>query len=234
MSIGTCYTRYRIARDGKELGERDEDSIVLALKSGALLTTDYYWDGTQWALLSVLLDTIKTQEKQRAEADSLKAQQEADRKIAEQRTAEAARLAQAQATTVAQQISEANQAAIVKADRKYFVQGLTVLTVLLLGVLILYELRQLSSRQWEYTSVRVLTSQVSDRNGSEALRYSSIDNNKLDELLTHAGLNGWEVVSVALEIETAWPNFGTGDYVTGLQPNIRPQSLLVILRRPKR
>jgi len=96
------------------------------------------------------------------------------------------------------------------------------------------ELRQLNSAEWEYTSFRVFTAQVSDRNGSEAFKYSSINDAKLDDALKEAGLGGWQVVSVALEMETAWPNFGKEDYVTGLQPNIRPQSLLVILRRPKR
>jgi hypothetical protein len=32
-------------------------------------------------------------------------------------------------------------------------------------------------------------------------------------------------------METAHPNFGNSEYVTGLQPNIRPQRVVLVLRR---
>jgi hypothetical protein len=38
------------------------------------------------------------------------------------------------------------------------------------------------------------------------------------------------IVGSYLEIETAYPNFGDSKYVTGLQPNVRPQRLVLVLR----
>jgi len=53
-----------------------------------------------------------------------------------------------------------------------------------------------------------------------------------DELET-AGILGWELVGVFLQQETAHPNFGEDQsLVTGLQPNIRPQNLVCIFKRP--
>ena len=262
--------RYRIARDGKEISEQDQDSVILDLKSGVLLPTDYYWDGVQWALLSELQRIVAAQDKikvqqafalkqaaQRAADAKQSAQRAAEATQSAQRTSEAAKSAQnqqaAKPTPVTEDI-ELNRLRWAPRTTMYFVQGLTVLIVLLMIGLYLFldnlrhlgedqlaelkfqttELRQLNSRQWQYISFRVLTSQISDRRGSDAFKYSSIDDTKLDQQLSAAGLEGWEVVSVALEMETAWPNFGKDDYVTGLQPNMRPQSLLVILRRPKR
>ena len=34
-----------------------------------------------------------------------------------------------------------------------------------------------------------------------------------------------------VENETAWPNFGKDEFVTGLQPNVRAQSLVMIFKR---
>lgn len=45
---------------------------------------------------------------------------------------------------------------------------------------------------------------------------------------------GWEMVGSHLEMETAFPNFGKDDFVNGLQPNIRPQSLTLLFKRPAR
>lgn len=245
--------RYRIARDGKEISEQDQDSITVDLKSGVLLPTDYYWDGVQWALLSELQRVVAAQDRLKVEQElALKqaAQRAAEAKQAAQRTGEAAKAAQNQQAAKVPPVTEdveLNRLRWAPRTTMYFVQGLTALIVILtIGLFVflndlrhqgqeqLSELKQLNSRQWEYFSFRVLTSQVSDRRGSEAFKYSSIDDTKLDQQLTAAGLAGWQVVSVALEMETAWPNFGKDDYVTGLQPNMRPQSLLVILRRPKR
>jgi hypothetical protein len=85
--------------------------------------------------------------------------------------------------------------------------------------------------RWEYKKVVVLTSGIRDRTGVGALSNSSIS---LDEsMLESMGADGWELAGSYLELETAFPNFGRGDLVTGLQPNIRPQSLVLIFKRPK-
>jgi hypothetical protein len=52
-----------------------------------------------------------------------------------------------------------------------------------------------------------------------------------DDELTVLGLEGWELVDTILEIETTHPNYGNSSYVTGLQPNVRPQRALLIFRR---
>lgn len=52
--------------------------------------------------------------------------------------------------------------------------------------------------------------------------------------LEEAGRLGWELVGVYLQQETAHPNFGNEEMVTGLQPNIRPQNLVCIFKRPRK
>jgi len=49
--------------------------------------------------------------------------------------------------------------------------------------------------------------------------------------LTSLGSQGWELVSSYLEMETSYVNFGKNEYVTGIQPNIRPQSVICIFKR---
>lgn len=82
--------------------------------------------------------------------------------------------------------------------------------------------------KWEYKTVTFLTS-GNEREGLQAFNYSSI---KLDQKqLASLGGEGWELVTDYLEMETAFPNFGASNLVTGLQPNIRPQSLVLIFKR---
>lgn len=85
--------------------------------------------------------------------------------------------------------------------------------------------------RWEYKKMTFLTEGDHDRTGLGAMSYSSIklDDSRLDTM----GAEGWELVTSYLEMETAFPNFGKGEYVTGLQPNIRPQSLVLIFKRAK-
>lgn len=51
--------------------------------------------------------------------------------------------------------------------------------------------------------------------------------------LDSLGDRGWELVGTLMEIETAYPNFGNSEYVTGLQPNIRPQLATLVFKRPR-
>jgi hypothetical protein len=83
--------------------------------------------------------------------------------------------------------------------------------------------------RWEYKKV-TFPSESNERVGSGALRYSTIS---VDEpLLDLMGREGWEMTGSYLEMETAFPNFGDEDAVDGIQPNIRPQSLVVLFKRP--
>jgi hypothetical protein len=54
-----------------------------------------------------------------------------------------------------------------------------------------------------------------------------------DSSLNKIGIDGWEIATSYLEMETVFPNLlASGDGVSGLQPNIRPQRLVVIFKRP--
>ena len=54
-----------------------------------------------------------------------------------------------------------------------------------------------------------------------------------DSSLNKFGIDGWEIATSYLEMETVFPNLlASGDGVNGLQPNIRPQRLVVIFKRP--
>ena len=86
---------------------------------------------------------------------------------------------------------------------------------------------QLSAR-YEYKVLSV-PSDAPARTGADALKQTMIQPSDKD--LTKLGSDGWEVVGTYVEMETAYPNFGDEKYVTGLQPNIRPQRVVVILRR---
>jgi len=54
-----------------------------------------------------------------------------------------------------------------------------------------------------------------------------------DSSLNKFGIDGWEIATSYLEMETVFPNLlASGDGVNGLQPNVRPQRLVVIFKRP--
>lgn len=53
-----------------------------------------------------------------------------------------------------------------------------------------------------------------------------------EDVLNKLGKEGWEIATSFLEMETVYPNFGKPEYVTGIQPNIRPKTLVIILKRP--
>ncbi len=55
--------------------------------------------------------------------------------------------------------------------------------------------------------------------------------NLKDEELSLLGNDGWELVGTFLEEETTHPNYGNSSYVTGLQPNIRPQRAVMIFKK---
>jgi hypothetical protein len=77
---------------------------------------------------------------------------------------------------------------------------------------------------WEYKTIEVPAHSA----GDAATRKVNLDLPELDSL----GKEGWEVAGLWLEQETVHPNFGKTEYVTGLQPNVRPSRLVVLLKRP--
>jgi len=49
--------------------------------------------------------------------------------------------------------------------------------------------------------------------------------------LNKLGSEGWELVTSYFELETAYPNFEDYKYVTGVQPNIKPQRAIIVFKR---
>jgi hypothetical protein len=88
-----------------------------------------------------------------------------------------------------------------------------------------------SNPAYEYKQVAFFAD-GSDRTGTGALEYASVDADVSQ--LNQLGAEGWEIVGSYLEMETAYPNFGDTDYVTGIQPNVRPQRLVILLEREVR
>ena len=89
-------------------------------------------------------------------------------------------------------------------------------------------LMKLSSPKYEYKVLEYYSASP-NRTGSGAFKPTSItpDADELNAL----SAKGWQVAGSYLEMETAWPNFGAAKYVTGIQPNVRPQRLVVVLQR---
>lgn len=84
--------------------------------------------------------------------------------------------------------------------------------------------------KWEYRSISVRAKLTSDA-GITSSNFSHTTIPECVDRLNSIGADGWELVGVALETETVYPNFGKGEYVTGLQPNIRPQMLNCYFKR---
>jgi hypothetical protein len=88
--------------------------------------------------------------------------------------------------------------------------------------------QKLVSPKYEYKTLEVY-GKTSNRTGGGAFKFNSItpSHSQLSDL----GAQGWAVVGTYLEMETAWPNFGSSKYVAGIQPNVRPQRLVLVLQR---
>lgn len=91
--------------------------------------------------------------------------------------------------------------------------------------------------KWEYHLMHCLAiapedKKTASRSGTEALWLTAVEIDPAD--LAKLGAEGWELAGSYLEMQTAFPNFGKEDYVTGLQPNVRPQRAVLIFKRPAR
>lgn len=107
-------------------------------------------------------------------------------------------------------------------------QGYAALVLLSLGLLLAARNAFfMPATRWQYMTL-TFPSEGHDRTGAEAMKFASITPNM--QQLSSLGAQGWEVVASYLELETAFPNFGDDKFVTGLQPNVRPQRLVVILK----
>lgn len=142
----------------------------------------------------------------------------------------------------AQSVPKAEPKSIKAAPEKEGFQGITrgqgtiLIILLLIGIGAPFWVFLKPTPNWEYQTVEIVaeTSGTASILGEnyEKLAYKTIPefSTKLDSM----GSQGWELVSGFLEHETSHPNFGKEDYVTGLQPNMRPQKLVLIFKRPKK
>jgi hypothetical protein len=108
-------------------------------------------------------------------------------------------------------------------------QGWVTICLLVLGLTLAVYLTLLRpSPRWEYRVVS-FHGEDHERTGAAAALHASVTPDAKE--LAEIGKDGWEVVGSYLEMETAYPNFGRSEYVTGLQPNVRPQRLVLLLGR---
>lgn len=105
--------------------------------------------------------------------------------------------------------------------------ALLIAGVLLIGLWL--AISAVSPSRWEYKTVSVPSSGPS-RTGEAAMKYTTIEIDAVP--FVDLGKDGWELVDSFLEVETAYPNFGSSEYVTGLQPNVRPQRAVFVFKRP--
>ena len=115
-----------------------------------------------------------------------------------------------------------------KKSNKNFTILVSLLCLITISLFIIVG-KKLIAPKWDYKVVEYYSDQTG-RTGSGALNPStvSIPENELNEL----GKQGWELVSSHIENETAYPNFGDSEYVTGLQPNVRPQKVVLLFKKP--
>ncbi len=115
---------------------------------------------------------------------------------------------------------------VAKSSKLYFL----MLFLLGISVFVFVIILQSAPAKWEYTTL-TLNNSGNSRIGDGSEKYETIQFNQSE--VNRLGDDGWELVSSYLEMETAFVNFGNEKYVTGLQPNTRPQRLICIFKRRK-
>lgn len=102
---------------------------------------------------------------------------------------------------------------------------------LLVAISLLYVVTSCSKKdpepqKWEYKTLAVWGESYSDFHEN----YIGIPQYEMDSL----GAHGWELVDVYTRIETAHPNFGHKEYVTGINANTRTSAVFYVFKRPLR
>ena len=117
------------------------------------------------------------------------------------------------------------------------VQGYILIGLLSLVAILLVWNQFFSNNNFEYKILSVQAQfsgtsnvDVTSELNSSKIRPTSV--NLKDEELSILGKEGWELVGTFLEVETTHPNYGNSEYVSGIQPNIRPQKVVLIFKRP--
>ena len=95
------------------------------------------------------------------------------------------------------------------------------------------------SNKWEYKTVYIDSERFEGKDkgytkGDQNFKnsVSSTTTIPVDSSLNRFGLDGWEIATSYLEVETVFPNLlASGEGVVGLQSNTRPQRLVIIFKR---
>ena len=95
------------------------------------------------------------------------------------------------------------------------------------------------SNKWEYKTVYIDSERFEGKDkgyikGDQNFKntVSSTTTFPVDSSLNRFGLDGWEIATSYLEVETVFPNLlASGEGVIGLQSNTRPQRLVIIFKR---
>ena len=82
---------------------------------------------------------------------------------------------------------------------------------------------------WEYKVVK--TESDLSRTGGDAMKAFTVGFD--EDTLNAIGDSNWELVTAYVEHNTAFPNFGNDEYVTGMRPNVRPSAVVFVFKRPK-
>ncbi|MFN4269934.1 MAG: DUF4177 domain-containing protein [Thermosynechococcus sp.] len=102
--------------------------------------------------------------------------------------------------------------------------ALAIFLMLLLG-------RLFPNSKWEYKTVYVRAETVSYVYPKLSTKEVSLI--ELESEVEKLGKQGWELVDSFVEDETVHPNFGNEEYVTGLQPNVRPNRVVLLFKRKR-
>lgn len=94
------------------------------------------------------------------------------------------------------------------------------ITILAISIL---ALTSCTTKTWEYKSVTL--------EGQNPSKFTISVISSPDSCLNAMAKQNWELVSTYTTVETVHPNFGNEDYVTGLQPNARTNSVVLIFKR---
>lgn len=79
---------------------------------------------------------------------------------------------------------------------------------------------------WEYKVVKVAGKEAEYREDFGSLVFSD-----QTAMLNKMGKEGWELVSAYTETGTAFPNFGSSEYVTGIRDNTRTSVVNFVFKR---
>lgn len=123
----------------------------------------------------------------------------------------------------------------IKMRKKRSKNSLKSIKILLLFILLtaivifITQTLYMQNQKWEYKVVYIQPNEFNSRDKEGAFNYNTITPSESN--LNILGSQGWEISASYLEMETAFPNFGDTQYVTGIQANVRPQRLVLILKR---